>query len=202
MAGQTRENARRTRERIMDVALQLFGAQGVAATPVTAIEAGAGLAAGSGSFYRHFADKTQLLTAVVERELERVAKVPAAQLGHPEQRRRAPAEALTVQLRADLDFLRELGPLIAILMWERERAPALTERIRTTMADRGVELGIADLLLAAPTPAVTADPAAAATVMQSAMVGYHLAQEYFGAPPGDVGPDRFTTALARILTDT
>ncbi|MGH3734880.1 MAG: TetR/AcrR family transcriptional regulator [Micromonosporaceae bacterium] len=200
MAGQTRENARRTRERIMDVALRMFAAQGTAAIPVTAIEKAAGLSAGSGSFYRHFTDKSDLLQAVVERELARVGKPAEAQVSHPRQDGRPAAEALAVQLRADLDFLRDLGPLIAILMWERDRAPELTEQIRRTMNDRGVELGIADLLSVTTTDTVRADPAAAATVMQSAMVGYHLANEYFGAAPGDVDPDRFTTTLARLLT--
>jgi AcrR family transcriptional regulator len=60
----------------MDVALKLFVAQGVAATPVTAIEAAAGLSAGSGSFYRHFKDRNALLAAVVDRELIRVRKDP------------------------------------------------------------------------------------------------------------------------------
>jgi len=109
-----------TRERIMEAALQLFAEQGVAATPITAIEAAAGLSPGSGSFYRHFKDKGQLLSAVVQREIIRVKKDPAAQVTH------APAdmpadEALAIQLLADFDFLRDLLPLMAILMWERGR---------------------------------------------------------------------------------
>ncbi|MGH3715835.1 MAG: TetR/AcrR family transcriptional regulator [Micromonosporaceae bacterium] len=200
MAGQTRENSQRTHARIMDVALELFAAQGVAATTVTAIEAGAGLAAGSGSFYRHFPDKSALLSAVVDRELTRVTKQPTAQLQHPEQRDRPAAEALAVQLRADLDFLADLRSLIAILMWERDRAPEIAERVRTLMLERGVELGVADLLFATPAEPVSDDPAAAATVMMSAMVGYHLSLEYFGSAPADVGPERFTTTLARLLT--
>ena len=52
-----------TRERIMDVALKLFAQKGVAATAITAIEGCAGLAAGSGSFYCHFKDKSELLAA-------------------------------------------------------------------------------------------------------------------------------------------
>lgn len=184
----------------MDVALQLFAERGVAGTPITAIEAGAGLSAGSGSFYRHFKDKAELLAAVIDREMIRVRKDPAAQmsLAPPDA---PPVDALATQLLADLDFLRELLPMIAILLWERGKAPDLARRVQDTMVERGVELGIADLLLKAPSPAVKEDAAAAATVMMSAMVGYFLTVEYFGEPPAGVEPKRFTAVLARLLID-
>lgn len=183
----------------MDVALTLFVEQGPAATPVTAIEAAAGLSPGSGSFYRHFKDKSALLAAVVERELRRVRKNPASRVAGSD---RPNTEVLAGQLLSDLDFLRELLPLIAILFWERGRAPDLAGHIRRVLVDRGVETGIADLFLVNPTPTVTEDPAAAATVMMSAMIGYFLSVEYFGAPPADVTPERFTTTLAKLLTRT
>jgi AcrR family transcriptional regulator len=185
----------------MDAALQLFAERGVAATPVTAIEAAAGLSAGSGSFYRHFKDKKQLLAVVVDREMIRVRKDPDAQVSHapPEM---PPAEALARQLLADLDFLRELLPMMAIMLWERGRSPELARRVQDTMVERGVELGIADLMLKAPAAAVKADPAAAATVMMSAMVGYFLNTEYMGMPPAGVGPEQFTAMLARLMIDT
>jgi AcrR family transcriptional regulator len=192
--------ASHTRERLMDVALQLFAAQGVAATPITAIEAGAGLSPGSGSFYRHFKDKGELLSAVVDREMVRVKKDPDAQVSAapPD---RSPVDALAIQLRADLDFLRELLPLMAILMWERGRDLNLARRVEAAMVERGVELGIADLLLKAPAAAVKDDPAAAATVMMSAVVGYFLSVEYFGQPPAGIGPEQFTAMLARLLIE-
>jgi AcrR family transcriptional regulator len=189
-----------TRERIMDVALRLFAEQGVAATPVTAIEAGAGLSAGSGSFYRHFKDKAELLSAVVEREMVRVRKDPAKQVSQSPAHG-PPATALAAQLRSDLDFLGELRPMMAILLWERGRAPELAARVQQMMVERGVEFGVADLLFQAPAATVKEDPAAAATVMMSAMIGYFLNVEYFGTSPADVGPERFTTMLARLLTD-
>jgi AcrR family transcriptional regulator len=182
----------------MDVALRLFAEKGVAATPVTAIEAGAGLSPGSGSFYRHFKDKNELLSAVVDREMTRVTKDPDTRV------RQAPpdlppAQALAVQLRADLMFLRRLLPMIAILMWERAGSTDLAARVRQTMVERSLELGIADLLFRAPTTPVKNDPAAAATVMISAQIGYFLSVEYFGTPPGEVGPERFTAMLAQLL---
>lgn len=185
----------------MDVALQLFAEKGVAATPVTAIEAGAGLSPGSGSFYRHFKDKEELLSAVVDREMIRIKKDPNAQVSAAPSDR-PPVEALAVQLRADLDWLQELLPMMAILMWERGRALNLARRVQETMVERGIELGIADLLFRAPAPAVKEDPAAAATVMMAAVVGYFLNVEYFGEPPAGVGPEQFTNMLARLLIDS
>ncbi|RZS43161.1 TetR family transcriptional regulator [Herbihabitans rhizosphaerae] len=182
----------------MDVALELFVERGAAATPVTTIEAAAGLSPGSGSFYRHFKDKEALLAAVVEREVTRVGKDPDAQVENTDG---AGEQRLATQLRSDLDYLGELRSLIMILLWERNRAPELAEWVRKTSADRGIELGVEALRLAGPSAAVEEDEVAAATVMQSAMIGYFLAAEYFGASPADVDPDRFTAALARLLTN-
>ncbi|CRK60505.1 Transcriptional regulator, TetR family [Alloactinosynnema sp. L-07] len=186
-----------TRERIIDAALGLFVERGVAATPVTAIEAAAGLSAGSGGFYRHFPDKDALLAAVVERELVRVRKDPdtrQASTGGPI------TDGLAARLRSDLTFLADLRPLIAILMWERGRAPQVAETVQKMMMDRGVEMGVADLLFGDPTPLVAEDPAAAAAVMQSAMIGYFVAADYFGVPPAGVDARRFTDTLAKLLT--
>jgi AcrR family transcriptional regulator len=175
----------------MDAALALFAERGVAGTPVTAIEAAAGLSAGSGSFYRHFTDRTELLHAVVDREMARVAKPPPA-----------PAEtALAGILRRDLDFLASLRPLIAILMWEKGKDSALADRVRQVMVDGGVTLGVTDLLSHPARPLVAADPDAAATVMMAAMIGYFLAGEFFGAPMAAIDPDRFTTTLARLMIE-
>lgn len=183
----------------MDAALTLFAARGVAATPVTAIEEASGLIPGNGSFYRHFKDKAQLLAAVVDRELARVTKDPAAQFSQRDPGA-DPTEALARQLRSDLDFLRSLQPLMAILVWERGNAPEVSGQVHKLMVERGVELGVADLLASASSAAVQRDPAAAATVMMAAVVGYFLNVEFFGHPPAGIDPDRFSTMLAQLMT--
>ncbi|TDU25718.1 TetR family transcriptional regulator [Panacagrimonas perspica] len=58
-----------TRERILDEAGQLAKERGFATTGVDALMAAAGLTAGA--FYAHFASKSELLSALVERELKR-----------------------------------------------------------------------------------------------------------------------------------
>lgn len=181
----------------MDVALDLFVKQGSVATPVTAIEAAAGLSSGSGSFYRHFKDKAELLLAVVERELALVQRDRLAQLENS-----AASTQLTLarRLRSDLDWLDRMKPLISILFWERDGIPGMAERVERLITDRGVDAGVADLLARTGIRPVRADVTAATTVLMSALIGYFLSVEYFGAPPSGVDPDRFTGTLADLLT--
>jgi AcrR family transcriptional regulator len=60
-----------TRERLVNEAMRLFSAKGFEATSVSQIEAGAGLAPGSGALYRHFKSKDALLDAGIDRQLDR-----------------------------------------------------------------------------------------------------------------------------------
>jgi AcrR family transcriptional regulator len=61
-----------TRERIIDAAMRLFGERGYGGTSIAQIEAAAGLAPGSGGLYHHFRSKEELLTAGIERHLQRL----------------------------------------------------------------------------------------------------------------------------------
>jgi AcrR family transcriptional regulator len=61
-----------TRERIVDEAMRLFSQHGYAATSIAKIEAAAGLTAGAGGLYHHFASKEAVLAAGIERQLARL----------------------------------------------------------------------------------------------------------------------------------
>lgn len=56
-----------TRNRIISSAMTLFAEQGYDSTSIAEIEAAAGLSPGSGSLYRHFKSKDELLLAAVRR---------------------------------------------------------------------------------------------------------------------------------------
>ncbi|WP_027502423.1 TetR/AcrR family transcriptional regulator [Rhodococcus sp. UNC363MFTsu5.1] len=58
-----------TREKIIEVALRLFGEQGFARTSVAQIEGEAGLLPGGGGLFRHFRSKRELLTEAVTHRL-------------------------------------------------------------------------------------------------------------------------------------
>jgi AcrR family transcriptional regulator len=60
-----------TKERLVTEAMRLFGQQGYRATSVNQIEKAAGLVPGCGALYNHFKTKQELLSAVVDRQLDR-----------------------------------------------------------------------------------------------------------------------------------
>ncbi len=61
-----------TRDRILDVAMELFGQHGFKGTSIVAIETAAGLTPGAGGIYHHFATKQALLEAGIARHLDRL----------------------------------------------------------------------------------------------------------------------------------
>jgi AcrR family transcriptional regulator len=179
---------RDTRTRILDTALDLFAARGVEAVTVTELEAGAGLSPGSGSFYRHFRSKQEVLAAVVSREVDRA------------QARRLPADGridLESEYHHALDTLDAMGPLLSLLVREGTRLPDV-QRIREVLAEGGVRIDaerLRSLMDAGTIPA--GDAEAVATVVMMALVGFHLAERFFGGPVG-VDRDRFVSALVAL----
>jgi AcrR family transcriptional regulator len=113
-----------TRERILDAALELFVERGVAGTTVSDIERAVGLAAGRGSFYRHFRSKDDVVVPAFERGITRLAAesdagraaVPAVD---------DPVERMRAEYRAHLDAMRRFHPLWVLLLVERDHFPEL-----------------------------------------------------------------------------
>jgi AcrR family transcriptional regulator len=62
-----RRDARENRDRLLVVAKQLFGAQGIDATSMYEIARAAGV--GQGTLYRHFADKGEICHALIKEDL-------------------------------------------------------------------------------------------------------------------------------------
>lgn len=180
--------ARDTRTRILDTALRLFVARGVEAVAVTEIEQGAGLSPGSGSFYRHFRSKDDVLAAVVDREIDRAAKARVV----------ASAGDLADGYARSLESLERLGPLVALLLRDGSRLPH-RDRIREVLSETGAHLdaeGLQARMDAGEIPARDAE--AVAVVVQMALIGHHLARRFFGGPVG-VDQDRFVAALASLV---
>jgi AcrR family transcriptional regulator len=179
-----------TRTRILDTALRLFLARGSEGVAVTAIEEGAGLSPGSGSFYRHFRSKEEVLAAVVDREVDRAAA-----------RRVVPGGAdLAGDYVAALAALDELRPLVGLLIREGKGLPH-RDRVREVLAEQGFRLD-ADVLAArmAAGEIPVRDAEAVASVVLCALVGHHLAAAFFGVPVG-VDRERFAAALASLVEE-
>jgi len=178
-----------TRERLLDTALSQFVARGIDGVTVTDLEQGAGLSPGSGSFYRHFRSKEDVLAAVVDREINRAL----------ERRLAEPTGASLVEHYAwALDNLDRMRALIALLVRDGARLPHL-DRIQTVLAEGGSRIDASDLsarMSRGEIPDRDAD--AVASVVLFAVVGHHLAERFFGGPVG-VTRERFAAALASLV---
>jgi len=115
-----------TRERILDAALELFIERGVAGTTVSDIERAVGLAAGTGSFYRHFRSKEDVVIPAFRRGVtEREARLEAARVADTAVD--DPVERDLRDYRALLDAMRQFHPLWVLLFSERAQFPELQE---------------------------------------------------------------------------
>lgn len=171
-----------TRERLLDVALELFGEEGFGGTTITEVERRAGLTPGTGSFYRHFPSKEELLRAAVGREVERCMAETAAA-------RKAsspvddPVEEELRTLRLLLDDIRRFGRLSRLLVTEGERVPEVGDAV-TSALERSGRLSWRenpDLVLRA-----------------AALMGYLQLTETQGPTVDDLSEHGFLLALAEL----
>lgn len=191
---------RPTRERILDAAWSLFTQQGFAGTTVSQIEAASMLAAGSGSFYRHFRSKGDVLHAVVDREVERVdaGRDVGPDLEDTDGDVRV---ALAMEFQRRLDNLRRLERLIRLVQREREHLGSSRDHLGDLLVDRNVTVRSERFAAWMARGAIPQrDPEALATLVMCALVGYHMSSDYFDRPPGDVGEQSFVTTLVDLVT--
>ena len=189
-----------TRERILEAAWHLFVRDGFAGTTVTQIEAEASLSAGSGSFYRHFRSKEEVLQAVVDREVERAdaQRDVGPELADTGGDVRV---ALTLEFQRRLDNLRRLHPLIRLVQGEREHLDASRDNLGALLVDRNVTVRSERFAAWMERRAIPKrDPEALATTAMCALVGYYMSNEYFDAPPGGTSEEAFVTTLVDLVT--
>ena len=147
-----------TRERILDASLDLFAEQGFSGTTISDVERRVGLAAGTGSFYRHFPSKQALLDAAVNREVElrlEESRVERAAL-------QGTSETLpefSVQAAQILRDLRRFDRLLRLSLHEGERVPEVRDAIGAALRSTGADAWIDDPV---------------ATVSVAALLGFHL----------------------------
>lgn len=115
-----------TRERILDEAMRLFSEQGFKATTIVEIESAAGLTPGAGGIYHHFRSKQALLTAGVERHLQRLDAL--RDIRHVFSDLGDVRVELTVTARYILAELDRESELLRILANEANNEPQLLER--------------------------------------------------------------------------
>ena len=175
----------RTRERILDVALDLFAEEGFSGTTITEVERRAGLSPGSGSFYRHFPSKEELLRVAVAREVERIrAEIAAAQAASPPAVEDPEDERIAGLTRA-LGYIRRYDRLLRLMFTEGDRVPELRQAI--TDALRGSRPGVD-----------WADGPEVGLAL-TALGGYHLFSLMQDRPFEDIPEADFVAAVARVI---
>jgi AcrR family transcriptional regulator len=173
-----------TRERILDAALDLFVEQGVRGTTISDIERKVGLAAGTGSFYRHFPSKEELLRAAVERETARcmaqVLQDRSAMPVHDD-----PQEDIAARARQTLHDMRRFDRLLRLLLAEGDQMPELRETIVSALRSSEALGPWMD------------EPVVLVTV--AALSGYHLFSLVESGPFAGVDETTFVTTLASLI---
>jgi AcrR family transcriptional regulator len=175
-----------TRARILAAALDLFVERGYEGTTVTAIEREVGLAAGSGSLYRHFRSKEDVFVACIEHysaeylqrflpELEAVRKIED------------PRERLVRDFQLRLSGFRAFGPIARLMAAEHARFPGLDKALTAPLELDAWNLDWDD----SPLPAIA----------MAAVIGYATLSATPGGPYTSISEDEFVTAVADLLID-
>jgi AcrR family transcriptional regulator len=173
----------KTRALLMDAGLRLFSRKGFDGVGVSELEEAVGLKPGSGSFYRHFADKGALLKAIMEHEIELAHQRRSGEQSGLMETGRDIRTALAAQFRLTLQGLRQKTELINLLSRGADHFPALLRELRKSFVQDGLQT-IAEAYHARIQAGdlVEADPQALAAVVQSALYGYISAEAIFGKP--------------------
>lgn len=189
-------SAEPTRDRILRVAMDLFGRHGYHATSIADIEAAAGLSAGSGALYRHFRSKAQLLAAGVEGQIAASAqlydRLAAVTVDGTDLR-----STLRQVIQAGLDRIEEERDLSRVLMRDLSAFPELMRLVRDR--ELTVIIAMVSQVLSRMAPGRDADWEALASVAVGAVAHYWLLTDLFGAHPLGPDADRFVDALVDLL---
>lgn len=184
-----------TRERLIDVAMDLFGKQGYKGTSVAQIERAAGLTPGAGGLYHHFRTKEAVLAAGIERHLARLEALRDIQrvltdLGDLR------AE-LTLTARYVLAELDSEAELLRIMASEARARPELVESAVEQLV-RASFAGFADWLRdRAGLPPERADGLAA--VGLGALFSSRLLRLLLAFDPSGVGDDAYVTTWVEMM---
>ena len=116
-----RKDVVRHREALLDAAELVFAERGTD-VPLDEVRVAAGL--GRGTLYRHFANRSEIVTALAERNLERLNKLASVCHGQP--------DALLKLLRAMIDMTVDIAPLLTVAEIDSDR---LLARFRAICAD-------------------------------------------------------------------
>jgi AcrR family transcriptional regulator len=186
-------------QRIVDVAMRLFGEKGYAATSVGDIEAAAGLTPRASGLYRHFRSKRAVLEAGIADQLDAMEELrrvdTPVDAGESELR-----DWATLMARVGLVQLGHQAPLIRILYRDLHAFPDLLESTKERLIRAGYRDFAGRLRAAAKAGRLPdGDFEAVAAVAVGAVVNYGVFLAILGEPPGGVDEDRFVAAWVDMV---
>jgi AcrR family transcriptional regulator len=172
----------KTRERILDAAMDVFAEDGFSGATISEVERRVGLAAGTGSLHRHFPSKEALLQAAVEHEVSRCrAEAEAARDELP--RAVDPVERRKQVYEQMLHDMRRYDRLFRLMLNEGDRVSALREAIWAA--------------LQRPVRSPPQERDVVDAIAMAALGGYHLFSMMQGRPFNGVAEDRFLNTLVK-----
>lgn len=186
---------RSTKQRLLDEAARLFAEQGFTATSVGDIEAAAGLQPRRGALYKHYANKFEVLEAIVRRHIESVDQAAVTLDGLPLTDLRGEALMMGRWLLGELDRQRALTH---ILEQDGHRVPELRDAARQHISDAGYQsaCGLLERWLDGRRPAV--DAAATAVCLVGALINFRRSGWTFGGAPIELTDERFLDGWADV----
>jgi AcrR family transcriptional regulator len=184
-----------TRRRLLEEAVRLFAEHGYAATSVGDIEAAAGLQPRRGALYKHYANKLDLLEAILRRHVESVSEATITLDGLPLTDVRAEALMMGRWLLDELDRQRALTH---ILERDGHRVPELRDAARENISNAGYRSAsvLVERWLTARRP--NHDASAIAVALVGAIINFRRSSWTFGGPPLDLEDDRFLDGWADL----
>ena len=187
-----------TKERLVTEAMRLFGQQGYRATSVNQIEKAAGLVPGCGALYNHFKTKQELLSAVIDRQLDRrraMHDISALFAGRGDLR-----TELSLLCRYLINVLEQESEFLQVAArTPAEESPRLTDAYAALVDGLYSELG--DWITGG---APTMDPAEAkriAAIGIDALVGRRTSRIIFHANHIDTNDEQYITDWTDIIAN-
>lgn len=183
---QTAVRRANTRERILTAALALFVERGFDGTTISDIERAVGLAAGTGSFYRHFRSKEDVFVAAIQRSATEYLEHFLAALRELDAID-DPVERLRRDFHMRLAAIQRFDPIVRVVTAERERFPELRKTFTAGLELDQWQLGWEEHRLPG--------------VVMAALVGYGQLSLLDDSPYRAIAPDVFIDELVGMLTD-
>jgi AcrR family transcriptional regulator len=175
----------RTRDRILAASLELFLERGFDGTTISDIERAVGLAAGTGSFYRHFRSKDDVFVAAIQRSATQYIEQFLRTL-HELEAIDDPVERLRRDFHIRLDAIQRFEPIMRMVTAERERFPELQKTFTAGLELDQWQVGWDDHRLPG--------------VVMAALIGYGQLSQLEDSPYRNIPANEFVDELVAMLT--